>query len=276
MRSLIPALLLCTLGLRLGAAEQRLTVTPQTLAGWSVVGADRSALAADKDLILPAGAQLSREFSASAVILRLVSRPVLSETAAEWPILEVGPVALALIGREDQGRLVLVVNEDRVIDLPWPVVPDKLNPAVDLILAYDPLTGAGLIGLKDRLKSFAGAPTAKPVEVVLSAGEHTAWPQDSLSVLLLADDPPPPGARPGGNGGHSDARAAAGKLKTALGSLLDPAGAANTTPGGPAGAAATAAPDLDPVSTLEIFTPPAVRHGRAEAVRTLLARTQGN
>ncbi len=272
MRHLILALLVCTFGLRLGAAEQLITVTPQTLAGWTVVGAEPGVLAAGPQLILPAGAQLNREFPASAVILHLVSRPILSAATAEWPILEVGPVALALIGPGAPGRLVLVVNEDSVIDLPWPVVMDQKNPAVDLILAYDPVTGAGLIGLKDQLKSFAGTPSAKPVEVVLSAGAHAPWPQDLLSVLLLTDDPPD--ARSGGKGGKSDPSTATAKLKSALGSLLDPTGAAKSTPGVSSGAAAGAALDPEPVSTLEIFTPPSVRRGRSEEVRAIVARTK--
>lgn len=271
MRPFTLVLLLCVFGLRLGAAEQLLPVTPQTLAGWSVAGAEKNALASGQQLILPANAQLSRVFAPQAVIVRLVSRPVLAETSAEWPILEIGPVALALTGREGHGRLVLVVNGDRVIDLPWPVVPDPAHPAVDLILAYDPVTGAGLIGLKDRLQPFASAPSAQPVEVILSAGAHAAWPQDSLSVLLLADDPPPPDARSGGNGGDAHTRAAAARLRTALDRLPDPA--APAAPGGPA---TRAAPAPAPGSTLEIFTPPAVRRGRAEAVRTLLAQSQGN
>lgn len=274
MRLLLLALPALILGLRLGAAEHLLPVTPQTLAGWSVAGAEKNALASGQQLSLPAGAQLSREFSASAVIVHLVSRPVLAETSAEWPILEIGPVALALTGREGQGRLVLVVNADHVIDLPWPVVPDPAHPAVDLILAYDPVTGAGLVGLKDQIKPFAGASSAQPVAVILSAGEHAAWPQDSLSVLLLAADPPPPVARSGGNGGSTSSRAATARLKTALDHLSGPA--ATATPGGPAAPATTAAPEPAPVSTLEIFTPPAVRRGRAEAVRALLARTPGN
>lgn len=274
MRYLILALLICTHALRLGATEQLLTVTPQTLAGWSVVGAEKNALSAGHQLVLPAGAQINREFSSQAVIVHLVSRPVLAEAAAEWPILEVGPVALALIGQGAQGRLVLVVNEDRVIDLPWPVVTDQKNPAVELILAYDPLTGGGLIGLKDKLKSFAGSPSIKPVEVVLSAGQHAAWPQDLLSVLLLASDSPPLDVRTDGKGGNSPQYAATAKLKSALGRLLEPTGAASTTAGGSSGTSASAAPDLAPVSTLEIFTPPSVRRGRSEDVRAIVARAQ--
>ena len=274
MRHLILALLVCTFGLRLGAAEQLITVTPQTLADWTVVGAEPGALASGSQLTLPAGAQLNRVFPSSAVILHLVSRPVLAETAADWPILEVGPVALALIGQGALGRLVLVVNKDSVIDLPWPVVTDQKNPAVDLSLAYDPVTGVGLIGLKDKLKSFAGSPSVKPVEVVLSAGQNSAWPQDLLSVLLLTDDIPAPDARSGGQEGNSPQRAATAKLKSALDNLLNLTGAANPTPGGSSGTAANAATLPEPVARLEIFTPPSVRRGRSEEVRAIIARTQ--
>ncbi len=270
MRDLILALLLCTLGLRLGAAEQLITVTPQTLADWSVVGADRTVLAAEKQLSIPAGAQLSREFSTAAVIMHLCSRPVFSETAADWPILEIGPVALALVGRDQEaGRLVLVANEDSVVDLPWPVVADNSNPTVDLILAYDPMTGAGLIAYQDKLKSFTSAVTTKLVEVVLSAGEHAAWPQDTLQVLLLSEDPPP-GVGPRAGADNAYPHAAITKLKAALDRLPGPAHAAKSA--GATQSAVSTSPAPVPVSTLEIFTPPAVRRGRAEEIRTLLAR----
>jgi len=270
MRDLILALLLCTLGLRLDAAEQLITVTPQTLADWTVVGADRTVLAAEKQLSIPAGAQLSRQFPAAAVMIRLVSRPVFADTAAEWPILEIGPVALALVGRDQEaGRLVLVANGDSVVDLPWPVVADNSNPTVDLILAYDPLSGAGLLGYQDKLKSFTSAVTTKPVEVVLSAGEHAAWPQDMLQVLLLGDDPPP-GVGPTTGAGNDNSLAAITKFQAALNRLPGPTDAAKSA--GEAQSAITAAPAPAPASTLEIFTPPAVRRGRAEEIRTLLAR----
>lgn len=206
MRNNLFALIACALALRLAAAEQFLTVTPQSLDGWSVTGADRAVLAQAPALSLPAGSILGREFANNAVVLHLVSRPVLSETPADWPILAVGPAALALIGNNEKGRLVLVVGESTLIELPWTAVIDQANPALDLILAYDPETGAGIVGLGDQVKSFDAGLTAKPVEVVLSAGNKHDWAQDSMDILVLTSDPIESGVAVGAAGRESAKR----------------------------------------------------------------------
>ncbi len=61
MRTII--CLLSVVVLSLGArGQQALRVTPRTLAGWTIVGADPQTLSMQQDLVLPAGAQLARSF----------------------------------------------------------------------------------------------------------------------------------------------------------------------------------------------------------------------
>ncbi|MDI1336599.1 MAG: hypothetical protein PSU94_10520 [Lacunisphaera sp.] len=277
MRLLVLVSIILSLARPLEAAEQLVTVTPQTLGGWQIVGTDRDQMAKVQQLILPDNAQLSRLFSDQAVILHLVSRPVFSQESARWPLIGVGPLALALVKQDGLGRLVLVTDETTAHDLPWSVSLEQLEVAVDLIVAYDPLAGAGLIGFQDQLQEFAMPASAKPVEVWLGAGAGSSWPLDHMEVLLLSE-----GTQENGQSisdAESRQRALKGRLKSALGELLADGGS-----GGGSGYGSGSSADPDGVAAgkpgsgpaLEIFTPPSVRRATViELVRATVVRNTG-
>ncbi len=100
-------------GLWTSCFAQTVSLTPQNLDGWSVSGADKSALTKDTQLTLPAGAQLGHAFERNAVIVHAVSHPAFSSSETEWPILSVGPAALALAQKDSAGKFVLVVGRRR-------------------------------------------------------------------------------------------------------------------------------------------------------------------
>jgi hypothetical protein len=270
MRTLTLFLFTLVAALRLDAAEQTLTITPAALQDWSVSGADKMALVSATSLVLPAGAQVSRQFSASAVIVHLATRPNFSEASTDWPVLSVGPAALAVVRKGGEGRLVLVVDESTTEELPWSVKLDEGTAAVDLFVAYDPVAGTGVVGLDDHKQTFALPRSAKPVEVWLSAGAQAPWAQERMQVMLLADDPTAASDKRPGR--QSDGADSAGKLGSALERLRHGTGF------GKAGEATDASSavgqsSISAGSGLEVFTPPSVRRTRIlEAVRTVTER----
>ena len=264
---------LTALGLSLGAVERTLSVTPATLEGWTIVGADKLAVASEPSLTLPAGAQLSRQFPNSAVILRMVTHPEFSAKATEWPIAGVGPLAVAIVRKEAEGQLVLVVDETTAVDLKWSI-PLEAKPApIDLVLAYEPASGTGLVSFQGQAKLFDVAPATGSTDVWLSAGEKFAWPFDELLVQIFSPDTAESDAA--GTGSKTPGKeTAAEQLKAAVDHLL--ASGAGGTIAGPAPVAVVDTATQSPVSTLEVFTPPSVRTAQIiRAVRSVVAKNHG-
>lgn len=274
-RHFIRGLFTLVLCLRLTAEEQLVTVTPQTLEAWTVLGADRRAIIEQEHLILPAGSEIGRAFPSQTVILRLLTRPVFSESPAEWPILEVGPATLALISKDGQRRAVLVIGEQVSLDLPVSAPEYDQSAGTDLILAYDPETGAGLIRLQDSIRSFEAGQNAKPVEMALLAGSNSNWPVEVMEVLLLPNDP-------AGSEERTSAREAEARLRKLIDSRMSALSADGGSGGGSGSGSGSSAAAVEnkptPAgtgSTLEVFTPSSVRRARIETARAIIARSQG-
>lgn len=262
-------LLLLVAFTNLNAVEQVINVTPQTLAAWALHGADKASLAQGKQLVLPGGAQLGRNFTPGIVVVRLTTRPAFTASAEEWPILEAGPAVLALIRQGDKGRMVLVTGDDTVVNVPWSIPLDDPQPPLDFILAYDATSGAGLLSWEGQTQSFHVAATRRPIPLFLTAGATTAWPINEMTVLVLSGD------QSDDTAARADASqknlAATNRLEAAVRQLNEKSesggadSAARTADNGQAGVET-------PVSTLEIFTPPAVRSVRAGTVREMVAK----
>lgn len=272
MKRCLFALVSATLLLPLGATEQRLRVTPRNLAGWTVTGTDKGTLMSGVILSLPPGAQLSRDFSGGAVILRLVSRPVFSEVAQEWPVVSVGSAALTLIRKDGQGRLVLVIDGKTATALPWSVHLDPAHEiSVEVVLAYDALSGIGLVGLQDEVQLFDAPLSTNPIELLLSNGAKAPWSLDTMQVILLAADGEE-SDRSEGLGGSPAKDRISGKLQSAADRLLrkeEGIGGLSVSTGSLTERAANNA-----TSTLEIFTPSSTRRVRVvEAVQGSLAKS---
>ncbi len=258
----------------LTAAAQDYPVTPATLADWQINGAEHSTLQAQDTLSLPAGAELVRSFPVGAVVLHSVSRPVFSSAPADWPVVQVGPAALALTRQGDHGQVALLVGETVQI-LPVAVQLDaagrSLQP-LELALGYDPVTKTGLVAFADQVFNFHDTANRSVVEVSVSAGEQSPWAQDSLAVSVLGLDLPT--VATGAPHGTVEAnRLALLQSFTSrfrqTGKVLDTS--SGTSPDTKAPQAA--APAAGAAPTLEIFTPPSVRQGPA-AVRAAIARSQ--
>lgn len=273
--------LIVALGLSGRAAEQLIEVTPLTLAGWTVTGTAGNALSSGNQLVLPAGVQLSRIFSDSVLVVRLVARPVFSEQGEDWPILGLGSAALAFVRQDGQGHLVLVVNATTATDLPWTVSLDsaeKQDP-IDLLLAYDRMTGTGLVSFQNQVQIFDVAPSVSPTELWLSAGVRSDWPVEILQVLLPDLDAVAAGAGNLQNTGTSEAGAndtaqmLVNKLRTALDQLRAKSEAAGATSGPAISVDQTITAGV--VSSLEVFTQPSVRQSRfVSVVRDGMSRSQ--
>ena len=281
MRFLLFTSLIASLGLSGRAAEQFIEVTPLTLDGWTVAGTGGNTLSSGSQLVLPAGVQLSRKFSDPVLVVHLVARPVFSEQGENWPILGLGSAALAFVRQEGQGHLVLVTAETAAVDLPWTVPLDSNGKqgSIDLLLAYDRVTGTGLVSFQNQVRVFEVAPAVGPTDVSLSAGVRSDWAVDLLQVLLPDLDAAATGTSNLENssssepGPHDTGQLPVNKLRAALDQLR-----ASEAAGTSAGAATSADQTkvVAAVPSLEVFTPPSVRRTRVvSAVRDAVSRILG-
>lgn len=281
MRSIL-SLSLFALSFALGAAQQTITVTPSSLVGWTVAGADQLTLSAAPSLALPAGAQLARTFAGRELAVKLTSRSQFGLTPADAPVLEIGPAALVFLQSGAAGKLLLVVGESAPVVLPLSFVLDETGRSLEPLTINFARTGAMVsIEAAGQTLSFpAGPTTGSALEVVASAGASQEWAFDLLEVTLLSPEPLGPADRGGFQAGDTLATGSGLAERKADGakppsqSVRAAATAGTESTGGPASAAVPSVPTR--ASTLEIFTPPAVRHGRAEAVRAALAGQKQN
>jgi|ERR1035437_9239813 hypothetical protein len=261
----------------LQAGEQTLQVTPQSLDDWAVTGADKSTVSQAAALAVPAGAQLWRRFDVDRVVVQFKAQPVFGAAAEDFPTLEAGPAALVFSREGTEGQVVLVMGDTPPVLLPFPI---KLNidgssvGPVDVQLAYERTTGNVVVaGFGQELHYVTGTSTT-PVEVVISAGAHAALALQNLTVRLVTPD----GANgdavdatkdvANANGSAPNATSLKAKTKVAQwatekGGTTPPADTTDKKPSGQSGN-----------STLEIYTPASVRHGRVDAVRAAVVQAK--
>lgn len=256
----------------LEANVQEINVTPATLADWQVTGANRDELQTQAILKLPAGSEISRTFSSGTVVLHSVSRPHFGSSTEDWPVVQVGPTALALIRRGVHGELVLLVGE-QVSPLPFEVLLDANGNVLQLLevtLGYNPTAHVGVVAFGDQALSFKATTEGSAVEIAVSAGEKTPWGQESLQVQIIGSDEQADKSK---GAGTSNKVKRSALLKSAA-DILRQAGEAI---GGQSGAGvAGKKPQADPIAggRLEIYTPASVRRG-ATSVRAAIAQSQG-
>lgn len=265
------------LGLTLSAslllAQQTLSVTPQTLAGWTLVGAEAANLAGQSSLTLPAGAQLARRFSNDDFSLQLKTRPVVGSSEADWPVLELGKVALVFGRNGPTGRLTLVLGSNAPQPLPFEFALDAEDRSKASLLVTLARDGSAVsVQFSGRTLQFpVNRDASGPLEFVASAGASHAWTIENLTVTGIVAEPIAPAVAGSDSlDGASvidelprsraitEELARADTRAAATASQLDVAAAKGSPP-----ANANAASK----STLEVFTPPAFRRGRADALR---------
>lgn len=261
MQLIFRFLLVSFLGVRLLGAEQYIKLPTQDFAGWNILRASPQSLAWEGRLRLPPGAQLSQTFPSNAAILHVGTQVRFSTDASEWPIMAVGPAALTLIRRGEQGRVMLVLNETAVTELPWSVPLDESGQAkVDLILAVDSLSGEVLVGHQEELQSFRFSPIEATTEVFFANGSVGSWTFDLAEMLVFSSDPQEQMSSAKARGESVSERASAKNLAALAKQFQIHGKAALPTPAG----ATSSVADIGPVDRpkVEVFTPSSVRRGR--------------
>jgi hypothetical protein len=264
---LISALALC-------AGVKIQSVTPHSLETWTVTGADKAALGHSSDLVLPANAQLSRGFAAELVSIEFRAKPVFAASAEDTAILELGPVALILTREGDQGCLMLDLGDSAPVVLPGRVALDEdgagVSP-VSLQLSYVRSSGAVTVTSFGQTSTFVCEASANPIEVVMTAGAKSALAIESLSIR---ESTPDDAALGRSNLGHtgSEAKGFSAAADGVNGARPQAIGFGMVGAPPPRAALATAATQGS--SSLEIYTPPGGRTGRADAIRLSLPQTK--
>jgi hypothetical protein len=256
-------------------AQQTIVVTPQTLIGWTVTGADPQALSQQRVLGLPAGAQLARSFRTTALEIKVTAPPFVGTSADDWPVLEIGDAALLFARGGSTGNLLLVLGDKAPVELPFTFSLDAAGRSVVPLTVIFSRQGAAVhVGLADQTLEFSAGPAANSgLEVVASAGRADAWELQNLVVTVAA--PLVSGSTDGQSADASRTEATPSNLLTQArpdSSGIDPLAKVTAPAGGPVAAGPASGASTRP-ATLEIFTPPAVRRGRADAIRA--AGTQG-
>lgn len=247
------------------AGERIFRVNPNALDGWTVIGAE--ALSREETVTLPPGSQLARAFPRGNLAVQFVTQPRFAAGSADWSVLEIGDTALIFQRDGGEARLALAVGETPPVSLPFAIPLDAAGrSAAPLALEFARCGATIAISLGGETVSFPAATPEGGVEVVASAGSSQPWVIEHLTVVLTTPDlvAMPAGKTAEENG--SDAPRASAAEATA--DRSEGAGAANVATNAAAAAAAGAgAATAASRAALEIFTPPAVRHGRADALR---------
>lgn len=264
------------------AAQQLVRLTPQSLSNWTVTGADKQALSVSPNLALPAGARLTRSFNASGLALMVTTRPRFDVTPAEWPVLEIGTAALVFTRNGDAGLLNLVLGDNAPVDLPLRFTLDDQGYSVEPITINFARTSALVsIEVAGQTMYFPAGPIAGSVlDVVASAGASQEWAFDKMEVTVQSPDLIAP-ADDGSSRAKDTLATETGFSDWKTDAAVSQLEFAHTeTPVGPDPSGEPTLTDpanrLARASTLEIFTPPAVRPGRAAAVRAALAGQKQN
>jgi hypothetical protein len=193
-------------------------------------------------------------------------------------VLELGPASLIFSRNGTTGKLILVIGDQPPRDLPitFPLDADgrSLNPlTVNFSRSPD---GLSVVSGNQKLQ-FSADPAAGPTtEIVASSGTSQPWSIQSLFVTVGSVDP------------VRLPKSAAGLAPNSTVPTLDAAdlsvGGSGPTPADLISAALAAQNGQTPKAsaasadaiTFEIYTPPAVRHGRTTAVRAAAQGTASN
>lgn len=271
--------------LGLHAGQQTYTVTPYSLAGWTLVGAELPAILGQAELTLPANAQLVRSVVANEIALQAVSRPLIGEAAGDWPVWELGDAALVFHRHEDSGRLLLVLGDQPPQELAFTFALDaegrSLAPLAVGFARDNAEVRVTLNGLTQTFPASAISDTMS--DIVVSAGDTQPWAFQRLEVTVVAADPV-----------AAPKTAVAGPFAPAqVGSENFPAGRPPVgggpvasfsfgqqgmppRPEAPAGGQTPVSATVARRSGLEVYTPSSVRHGRTKMVRAAVQAKSQN
>jgi hypothetical protein len=223
-------------------------------------------------LTLPAGSQLKRSFTGNGITVKLVTQPIFGPESTDWPVLEIGSAALVFLWSGHEAKLALALDENPPVTLPFTfklAADGRSAEPIHVTLASEGSTvTVGALGQTLAFESSSAAHSSQ--EVIVSAGAMEDWPLASMTVSVSTPDETPTRRE-----GPTDALPDRG-VSNPTNSIPGPANI-RTNP-----AVATGSNAADSIATtnktgsksggggLEIFTPPAIRHGHADAVRAAL------
>ncbi len=278
MRTLISVFSLLALSAKM-PAQQFVIVTPKTFAGWMVAGTDHTVAPELNELTLPASAQAAHSFDSSAVTIKLTSNPVVGTTAADWPVLEIGNCDLVFSRSEAGGKLTLIIGGDQPIDLPFIYALDGAGRSTEpLALEFSRQGSIATVTVAGKIQQFSGLPVEQKLDVVASSGATQAWDFKLLEVVVGTSTTEGDSIKNSIDGsltgdGHSTS---SGKIigtsaAQTSGAVLD------STDNVAALAKKLAAEKTKPAGGgMEVFTPPSIRHGRIDGVRSALSVQKSN
>jgi len=253
-------------------AQQTISLTPQTLTGWEIVGADAGALAKQVKLSLPGGAQLSHLFLTNDLGINVTTSPATGQSSADMPVLEIGSVALVFSRDGSTGKLVLLVGDSAPVDLPFSFALDANGRSIEPLTVGFSRKGTVIsVTSSGQTLQFPGDQSrGEGLEVVVSSGATQDWEISSFAVTTDGSSQQTKTSGQSANMPNSDSAAkaqtsAAGKSSPVIESAL-PVGTAGST-----GSSAATAPVAIPKITMEVMTPPSFRHGRVDAIRAAVA-----
>ena len=192
-------------------------------------------------------------------------------------MLEIGNAALVFTRDGAAGKLALVLGDQAPVDLPVSFPLDAEGRSGEPLTINFTREGS-VVTVEAGGQKMAFAADQFPgqrLEVVASAGAENSWAFARLEVALPVAEVMAPASGAGSRGSDAtnatpsalDRKSDAAKSKPTTSRTGTVAGPDPT--GAPATPAATAG--KAGVSSLEIFTPPSVRHGRADTVRNTVA-----
>jgi len=261
----------------LSAGEPSRPPSAAANAGWVLLGTDQAISPDATEVTLPASAQLARIIDQNTAEIRLRTQPVIAPDFTDWPILELGTAALVLTRNQSAGGLLLVLEGKDPVAVPLAFSFDASGKATKELEIGLTLTESSVKVVLNR-SSWQFPLTEIPrggLELVATAGTKTSWLISDLQVeaglksLAIASPP----SAPANSSPAASIAVTAETLRSQFrakfeSDALARRSAAVAAPGGQKGANA--------ISTLEIYTPPSIRHGRAEAIRSTVLPTKTN
>jgi hypothetical protein len=261
----------------LSADQQLYWVTPQTLDSWSLVGASQQVLATGSRLTLPAASQLVRNFRSADIAAKITTQPVIGVDPSDWPVLEIGSAAIVLARKGTEGKAFLVLGDLAPMELNCQFSLDATGRSAGIITV-------GLRHQSERVEvEMSGQKIQFPValsegdswEVVASAGGTSDWEMDSfiVSVQNETSTAVAPNASAGLRQEAEIALLPNGTVTgiNASGASIQPGTSAATEQSSGEQSTSWSVPGRKSAS-LEVYTPPATRHGRATAAAEAVAK----
>lgn len=257
------------------------TVSPDDMAAWSVIGADKEELMRpDGNLDLTANAQMYRSINGSRVTVQIDSNPVYGTTTIDLPVLELGDAALAFVRSESAGKLMLILGNNPALQLPFEIALDADHRSEQpLGITLSRLGDTVAVSLLGQTLQFPGGPSVNAQEIVLSAGATQSWAIQKLSILSelpileSIDDKIAHDENSAENLTENRTQQARERALAAQMHL-------GTVRSGESGQidAKASAEDSPPTRRvrLQVFTPSSVRHGRVHLVRQAALKAAKN